>query len=235
MTADTAILTVMHANSESGVLQPITDIARAAHCYGALVHTDAAQSIGKMPWMDTRWVSTCCLSLVTSSTLRRASGRLFVRRGTPLAPFVLGAGHERGIRPGTENVASIVGLGVASDIARRDMATWTARVRRLRDELWRLLREQVPALALNGHVQERLPNTLNVRFRVSRGPRCSRLHRRSPPRRGQLVMTGWQTNARTPRRSAERRAWGASSLQCWLHSRCSGRSMNAAYEITGSK
>jgi cysteine desulfurase len=91
-------------------------------------------------------------------------GALFVRRGTPLAPFVLGAGHERGIRAGTENVASIVGLGVASEIARRDMATWTTRVRQLRDELWRLLRKWVPGLALNGHVQERLPNTLNVRF-----------------------------------------------------------------------
>jgi len=164
LTADTAILTVMHANNETGVLQPIADIARAAHRYGAIVHTDAAQSIGKIP-VDVHALGVDLLSVAGHKLYApKGVGALFVRRGTPLAPFVLGAGHERGIRPGTENVASIVGLGVASEIARRDMATWTARVRQLRDELWRLLREQVPALALNGHVQERLPNTLNVRF-----------------------------------------------------------------------
>src|SRR5262249_2010706 len=97
-------------------------------------------------------------------------GALFVRRGTPLAPLLLGAGHERGIRPGTENVASIVGLGVACEIACRDMAVWTARVRRLRDELWSLLREQVPGLALNGDMQERRPTAVNVRLRRVSGP-----------------------------------------------------------------
>jgi cysteine desulfurase len=162
--ADTAIVTVMHANNETGVLQPIADIARAAHRVGAIVHSDAAQSVGKLPVhvdaLDVDLLSVAGHKLYAP----KGVGALFVRRGTPLAPFVLGAGHERGTRPGTENVASIVGLGAACDIAGSDMATWTARVRQLRDELWSRLREQVPALALNGHVQERLPNTLNVRF-----------------------------------------------------------------------
>ena len=91
-------------------------------------------------------------------------GALFVKRGTPLSPFALGAGHERGLRPGTENVASIVGLGVACEVAMRDLEASASRVRALRDELWRVLAASVPGLALNGDRERRLPNTLNVRF-----------------------------------------------------------------------
>ncbi len=164
LTDDTAIVTVMHANNETGVLQPIADIARVAHRVGALVHTDAAQSVGKVP-VDVRALSVDLLSVAGHKLYApKGIGALFIRRDTPLAPFVLGAGHERGIRPGTENVASIVGLGVACEIASRDMAAWTARVQQRRDELWRLLRTQIPGIALNGHEQERLPNTLNIRF-----------------------------------------------------------------------
>lgn len=87
-----------------------------------------------------------------------------MRAGTPIRPFVLGAGHERGLRPGTENVASIVGLGFACELARLRGEAGAQRARELRDELWRRLREGVPGVALNGHPEERLPNTLNVRF-----------------------------------------------------------------------
>jgi len=164
LTADTALVTIMHSNNETGVVQPIAHIARAARRVGALVHIDAAQSIGKIP-VDVGALDVDLLSIAGHKLYApKGVGALFVRRGTPLAPFVLGAGHERGIRPGTENVASIVGLGVACEAARRDMTEWTMRVRQLRDDLWNLLRERVPGLALNGHVQERLPNTLNVRF-----------------------------------------------------------------------
>jgi cysteine desulfurase len=164
LAADTAIVTVMHANNETGVLQPIADLARAAHRVGAIVHTDAAQSIGKMS-VDVRTLGVDLLSVAGHKLYApKGVGALFVRRGTPLAPFALGAGHERGIRPGTENVASVVGFGVACGIAGRDMAAWTARVRQFRDELWTRLQERVSAVALNGHAQERLPNTLNVRF-----------------------------------------------------------------------
>jgi len=169
LAADTAIVTVMHANNETGVVQPIAEIARAAQRHGAIVHTDAAQSIGKIP-INVDALGVDLLSIAGHKLYApKGVGALFVRSGTPLAPFVLGAGHERGIRPGTENVASIVGLGVACEIACRDMGAWTARVRRLRDELWTLLRDRVPGLALNGHVQERLPNTLNVRFPLVSG------------------------------------------------------------------
>jgi cysteine desulfurase len=164
LAADTALVTVMHTNNETGVVQPIADIARAAQRHGAIVHTDAAQSIGKIP-INVDALGVDLLSIAGHKLYApKGVGALFVRPGTPLAPFVLGAGHERGMRPGTENVASIVGLGMACEIACRDMAESTARVRRLRDELWTLLRERVPELALNGHMQERLPNTLNVRF-----------------------------------------------------------------------
>lgn len=162
--ADTALVTIMHANNETGVLQPVADVARAAHRHGAIVHTDAAQSLGKIP-VDVDALDVDLLSVAGHKLYApKGVGALFVRRGTPLAPFTLGAGHERGIRPGTENVASIVGLGVASDIARRDLSAWTARVRELRDQVWTLLRERIPGLLLNGHVSERLPNTINVRF-----------------------------------------------------------------------
>jgi cysteine desulfurase len=95
-------------------------------------------------------------------------GALYVRRGTPLHPFVLGAGHERGLRPGTENVASIVGLGLACELTARDLDNLAARMQRLRDELWERLVGEIPDLQLNGDPMRRLPNTLSVRFpRVS--------------------------------------------------------------------
>jgi cysteine desulfurase len=92
-----------------------------------------------------------------------------VRRGTQLAPFVLGAGHEQGLRPGTENVPSIVGLGRACEIAARDLEAEASRQRGLRDGLWNRLRDAIPDLRLNGHPTERLPNTLNVSFPGARG------------------------------------------------------------------
>ena len=96
-------------------------------------------------------------------------GVLFVRRGTPLAPVLVGAGHERGLRPGTENVPFIVGLGAACEMAAADLNDEADRQRALRDELWDALREAIPAITLNGHPAERVPNTLNVSFRGVRG------------------------------------------------------------------
>ncbi|MHB8877376.1 MAG: cysteine desulfurase family protein, partial [Myxococcaceae bacterium] len=96
-------------------------------------------------------------------------GALYVRRGTKLAPLVLGAGHERGLRPGTENVPSLVGLGQACELARRDLDSESSRQRGLRDELWEQLLAAIPGVRLNGHPTERLPNTLNVSFPERRG------------------------------------------------------------------
>lgn len=161
---NTALVTVMHSNNETGVLQPVAELAGLAHAAGALVHTDAAQSIGKVP-VRVGELEVDLLSVAGHKLYApKGVGALYVRRGTPLHPVVVGASHERGLRPGTENVASIVGLGVACGLVTRDLAVTAARMRTLRDLLWTRLASAVPGLALNGHRDLRLPNTLNVRF-----------------------------------------------------------------------
>ena len=160
----TAIVTVILAQNETGTLMPLPAIVRIAHSCGAVVHTDAAQAVGKM---RTR-VDELGVDLLSVAGHKlyapKGVGALYVRRGTSLAPLVRGAGHERGLRPGTENVASIVGLGEACEMADRDLETEADRQRLLRDEFWRQLQAVVPAVHLNGHPTERLPNTLNVSF-----------------------------------------------------------------------
>ena len=160
----TALVTVMHSNNETGVLQPIKEVAAAAHRAGAFVHTDAAQSAGKVR-ISVAELGVDLLSLAGHKLYApKGVGALYVRRQTPLCPFLRGAGHERGLRPGTENVASIVGLGAACEIAARDLTAEAERVRGLRDRLWQRMASEIPALAINGHETDRLPNTLNVRF-----------------------------------------------------------------------
>ena len=162
--ADTALVSVMHSNNETGVLQPVAEITGLAHEFGAVLHTDAAQSVGKVA-LNVRQIGVDLLSVAGHKLYApKGVGALYVRRGTLMVPFVLGAGHERGLRPGTENVAAIVGLGVACEIAGRDMEIVAARVAGLRDELWERLAAAVPGIQLNGHRTLRLPNTLNVRF-----------------------------------------------------------------------
>ena len=154
----------MHSNNETGVLQPVVELAGLAHAAGAVVHTDVAQSIGKVP-VRVRELGVDLPSIAGHKLYApKGVGALYVKRGTPLAPFALGAGHERGMRPGTENVASIVGLGVACERAESDMAEVGPRMRALRETLWARLVAAVPGLALNGHRELRLPNTLNLRF-----------------------------------------------------------------------
>lgn len=164
----TALVTAMHSNNETGVLQPVEDLTNLAHPCGAIMHTDAAQSVGKVP-IDVRELRVDLLSVAGHKLYApKGIGALYVRRGTPLRPFVLGAGHERGLRPGTENVAFIVGLGLACELAARNLDHVAARMQRLRDELWTRLVTGIPDLRLNGDPVRRLPNTLSVRFpRVS--------------------------------------------------------------------
>ena len=167
---DTALVTIMHANNETGVLQPIGEIAKAAREAGAVVHSDGAQSVGKVP-VPVRELGVDLLTIVGHKLYGpKGVGALYVRRGTPLLPFALGAGHEQGLRPGTENVPAIVGLGVACRRARQDLEAEGARVQGLRDRLWEGLLAEVPGIQLNGHPAERLPNTLNVRFPGASGP-----------------------------------------------------------------
>ncbi len=161
---ETALVTVMHANSETGTLQPITEIADMAHAAGALIHSDAAQSCGKIRVSTVR-EKIDLLSIAGHKLYApQGVGALFVRAGTPIEPLLIGAGHEHGLRPGTENVASIVGFGQACEITRRSLAAEGERVSRLRDRLWSLLRKAIAGIAMNGCSADRLPNTLNVRF-----------------------------------------------------------------------
>jgi cysteine desulfurase len=160
----TLLATVMHANSETGTLQPIREISRIAHESGALMHTDAAQSVGKVP-VSVQHLGVDLLSVAGHKLYApQGIGALFVRSGTAIEPLLLGAGHEKGLRPGTENVAAIAGLGLACAIAHRGLAEQSVRISALRDRLWDRIKEQIPGLALNGHPVDRLPNTLNVRF-----------------------------------------------------------------------
>jgi len=164
LSADTLLVTIMHANSETGTLQPISQIADSAHEAGALMHSDAAQSLGKVA-LSVKRDDVDLLSLAGHKLYApQGVGALYVRAGTIIEPLVIGAGHERGLRPGTENVASIVGLGQACAIAHRDLADEYTRICGLRDRLWHHLSDQIPGLVLNGHPTERLPNTLNVLF-----------------------------------------------------------------------
>jgi len=134
------------------------------------VHTDAAQSIGKIPVN----VDALGVDLLTIAghkfNATKGVGALFVRRGTPIAPVLVGADHESGLRPGTENVPAIVGLGEAARLARERLPRAEQHLRRMRDLLHRLLAEGIPGLTLNGHPEYRLPNTLNLSFPGIRGP-----------------------------------------------------------------
>ena len=161
----TALVSVMHANNEVGTLEPIADIARVAREHRIACHTDAAQSVGKVPVH----VDELAVDLLTMTGHKlyapKGIGALHVRPGTRLDSLIHGAGHEHGLRAGTENVPYIVGLGAACALAaERLQAGAPGRVRELRDRLHAALRSAVPGLALNGHAEQRLPNTLNVSF-----------------------------------------------------------------------
>jgi cysteine desulfurase len=160
----TALISVMHANNETGVFQPVHAISALARPYRALVHVDAAQSLGKVD-VTVDGLGADLLSIAGHKLYApKGVGALYVRSGVVLRPFTLGAGHERGMRPGTENVASIVGLGAACAIAGKTLGESSQHARMLRDRLWDKLKQEIPGLKLNGHMIERLPNTLSVRF-----------------------------------------------------------------------
>jgi cysteine desulfurase len=162
---ETILITIMHANNEVGTIQPIADISRIARRHGIAVHTDAAQSVGKIP-TDVQALGIDLLSLAGHKVYApKGVGALYIR--PPLTPekFCHGAGQERGRRAGTENVLQIVGLGKACEIAARNLETNMTRMKFLRDRLHEGLLGRLTEVRLNGHLQERLPNTLNISFK----------------------------------------------------------------------
>ena len=162
---NTALVSIMHANNEVGTLQPIRDVANIAKARRALVHTDAAQSLGKIA-VDVKELGVDLLSVAGHKLYApKGVGVLYVRKGVKLESFIHGAGHEAGRRAGTENVPYIVGLGKACEIARQSLPQATARLKQLRDRLFDLLHQALgDKIVLNGHPDLRLPNTLNINF-----------------------------------------------------------------------
>jgi cysteine desulfurase len=165
ITPRTTLVTVMHSNNEVGTLMPIREIAGICRERGVLMHTDCAQSIGKVP-VNVRDLDVDLLTIAGHKVYApKGIGALYVRRGVELEPLIHGAGHESGRRAGTENVPYIVGLGTAAKIATEGLPTGTVRLQQLRDKLHDLLRSALgEKLVLNGHPEQRLPNTLNVSF-----------------------------------------------------------------------
>lgn len=164
LTDNTALVSVMHANNEIGTIQPIRELSALAHARGAMFHTDAVQSVAKIP-VDVRALGVDLLSLSAHKFYGpKGAGALWIRRGARLVPFMTGGKHERSRRAGTENVAGIVGLGVAAELARRKMDQEGARLTRLRDHLENGILAAVPGTAVNGAREPRVPNTANISF-----------------------------------------------------------------------
>ena len=164
VTEETALVSVMHANNEIGTIQPIAEIAAIAHEGGAVMHTDAVQSVGKIP-VDVRALGIDLLALSAHKfNGPKGAGVLWVKRGTRMQPLLTGGKHERNRRAGTENVAAIAGLGVAAQLSLSKMGAEAARVAGLRDRLEAGILREVPGATLNGTRENRVPNTTNISF-----------------------------------------------------------------------
>jgi cysteine desulfurase len=164
LTDDTALVSVMHANNEIGTVQPIAELARLAHARGALFHTDAVQSVGKIP-VDVRALGVDLLSLSAHKfNGPKGAGALWIKRGTRVAAILTGGKHERNRRAGTENVPAIAGLGVAAEFAVAKLESQRSRLAALRDRLEEGVIRRVPGTAINGAREPRVPNTTNISF-----------------------------------------------------------------------
>jgi cysteine desulfurase len=164
ITDRTCLVSIMHANNEVGTVYPLKEIAAIAHERGVLVHTDAVQTLGKVP-VD---VNELGVDLMTLSAHKlygpKGIGALYIRRGTDIEPLLYGGGQERGKRPGTENVPLAVGFAKAVELALADREVEMKRLAALRDNLQSKICNRFPAAIVNGHPTERLPNILNISF-----------------------------------------------------------------------
>jgi|LFRM01.2.fsa_nt_gb cysteine desulfurase len=166
---DTILITIMHANNEVGSIQPVAEIGRLAKEKGILFHTDAVQSLGKIP-VDVEEMNA---DLLTGSGHKiygpKGIGFLYIRKGVHLSPLVFGGAQEKKIRPGTENMPGIVGLGKAVELAGQEMDSEMPRMTQLRDKLIKGILERIPDVRLNGHPTLRVPTNVNVSFEYVEG------------------------------------------------------------------
>ena len=166
---DTAVVSIMWANNESGVIFPIEEIAQAVNAKGVVFHTDAVQAVGKVP-VDMKKVKADMLSLSGHKIhAPKGIGALYIRKGTKFSPFLIGGHQESGRRGGTENVASIIGLGKASEMALSHLNEMKTRIKKLRDKLEDTLPKAVPNTMINGEKDQRLPNTSSIGFEFVEG------------------------------------------------------------------
>jgi cysteine desulfurase len=169
LTDQTALVSIMWANNETGVIFPIEEIGEIVKAKGIPFHVDAVQAAGKIPLS----VKDCPVDLLTISGHKfhgpKGVGALYVRRGIPFPPFIIGGHQERSRRAGTENVAGIVGMGKAAEIALKHLSEYSGKVQTLRDQLEQSLQQSCPHCRVNGQGQDRLPNTSNISFRYLEG------------------------------------------------------------------
>ena len=161
---NTISITIMHSNNETGSIQPIAEIGKIASAEGIVFHCDAAQSAGKVP-VNVKRLNVDLLTIVSHKFYGpKGVGALYMKRETELKPILFGASHEKGLRPGTENVCSIAGLGKAAELAKKETRARADGMRNLSRIFYNGLLKEIPGIKLNGHPSKRLPNTLNLSF-----------------------------------------------------------------------
>jgi cysteine desulfurase len=166
---DTVLVSVMHANNEVGTIEPIPEIAAVCREAGAYFHTDAVQTVGNIP-LNVDELGVDLLSLSGHKLYGpKGVGAIYIRKGTRISRFIHGGEQERGMRAGTENIGGIVGLGIAAEVAAREMGDKVGRITALRDRLVRGLFESIDDIVLNGHPTDRLPNNAHLRIRFIEG------------------------------------------------------------------
>ena len=164
ITPGTCLVSIMHANNEVGSISPLREVVEAAHRHGVLVHTDAVQTLGKIP-LNVKELGVDLMTVSAHKTYGpKGIGAFYLKKGTPLDPMFRGGGQERGKRPGTENVPLAVGFAKAAELALNAMSVESPRLKILRDSLEESLLRKLPGIVVNGHPENRLPHILNISF-----------------------------------------------------------------------
>ncbi|HPR41325.1 MAG TPA: cysteine desulfurase NifS [Candidatus Methanofastidiosa archaeon] len=223
----TTLVTIMHANNEVGTIQPIREIGRIAHENGALFHTDAVQTLGKLP-ID---VSKDNIDLLSISGHKlhgpKGIGALYIKDGTPIEPIIFGGGHERGLRSSTENIPGIVGLGKACEMAKNDLDKDIAYMTNLRDALISGITDRIPNVKLNGHPTDRLCNNVNMSFEAIEGEALIL----ALDRTGIAASTGSACSSKKSKASHVLMAMGLTQIEAYGSLRLSLSRMNTMQEV----